>query len=351
MVEHRQLGRGQQALRYRQSIVRFHTSFTHNRKAASNRGLFHYDRLRMRSLCIFVAIGLMLPSSSKDPRSNAPAKYSTSSKIMPAKDGDTPFSVVDNGRFYVDPEYRIDSGKAVDLIIEEHILSEIRTDRECCSSKITVKGRIDGKVGWTATKEANRGEMFERFYRTVSAGCCGARTRYAYFDPLSGAEAFIATEPLASLAVVGSYNLTRYLALNEASEADEPYVLQIQYGPQSGSLQTVYLTATASDITTFPITVRFLKDGKFENSTITSQEGIYPREFTLFPHNYPTNRQTSIADITNISFVITVGNRGTVQIPVSSDRLNLKAATAPSGFHLTDTIPDGFAPRLKAMKR
>lgn len=264
------------------------------------------------------------------------------------KDGGTTFPVVDNGIFYVLRDYRIDNEKIVDLALEEHIVTEVRTDRECCSAQITVKGFIDGKPVWTARKKASRGEMFDRFYRTATPGCCGTATRYAYFDPLTGTQGFIATEPLVSLGMVGTYALSRYLALNRLSEpGDEQFGIQIRYGPQSGPSQITYLTVDGQDSATYSVTVQYLKDGKLENSTLSYQGGTYPRDFTRFPPNYPSNTEASADDLTGFSFVLNVEDRKPIKIPVVKDRLDLKSVSLPKGFRLSDTIPTGFAEWLE----
>ena len=156
----------------------------------------------------------------------------------------------------------------------------------------------------TATSTVSfSGEMFGRFYRATKPGCCGSATHYSYFDPLTGNQSFIATEPLASLGVVGDVGCDRYLALNRISEpGDEQFVLQIQYGPQSGPTQTTYLIRSGQETATSSTAVQYLRAGRLEDGSYRDQSGAYPREFTLFPPGYPSNKSTSPDDITGFSF-------------------------------------------------
>jgi hypothetical protein len=267
-------------------------------------------------------------------------------------EGAVHFPIVDNGRFYVAPQYRIENQNSVNLTVEEHIVTQVRSDQECCSAEITAKGSIDGKPKWTIQKKASHAEMFDRFYRTVTFGCCGATTRYAYFDPLTGNQSFIASEPIASLVLVGSYGLSRYLALNRLSEpGDEQFVLEIQYGPQSGPSQTTYLVFPGEDEAHDQVTVEYLKDGKLERSTYSDQGGTYPNDFTLAPPGYPSSTHTSPDDITGFFFVLNVANKPPIKIPVVKDHLDLANTTLPKGFQIIQTVPADLKQYLEDMHK
>jgi hypothetical protein len=190
--------------------------------------------------------------------------------------------------------------------------------------------------------------MFDRFYRTVTPGCCGSATRYAYFDPITGNQSFIATEPIAALEVVGTYRFSRYLALNTLSgPGDNQFAVQIQYGPQSGPTQIAYLTFAGEDMAAASIKVQYFRDGKLENSTVSDQEGTFPRDFTLFPPGYPSNRNVSADDISAFSFVLSVEGLPTIKIPVVKDHLDFSGAILPKGFHISETAPADFAKELQ----
>jgi hypothetical protein len=264
------------------------------------------------------------------------------------RDGRHLVSVVDNGRFYVLPEYTLDDQKTAKLTLEEHTVTQVRTDQECCSAEITARGSINDKPAWTLRKKASRAEIFGRFYRTVTPGCCGSATRYAYFDPITGNQSFIATEPIAALEVVGTYRFSRYLALNTLSgPGDNQFAVQIQYGPQSGPTQVAYLTFAGEDIAAATIKVQYFRDGKLENSTVSDQEGTYPIDFTLFPPGYPSNRNVSADDISAFSFVLSVEGQPTIRIPVVKDHLDFSSAVLPKGFQISETVPAEFAKELQ----
>jgi hypothetical protein len=274
------------------------------------------------------------------------------STITTGHDGEATFPVVDNARFYVVPNYRLDDQKTVNLTLTEHIVTHVRTDRECCEAEITVSGSIDGRTAWTARKIASSAEMFDRFYRTVTPGCCAASTRYAYFDPLTGNQSFIATEPIASLSLVGlnnSLNYSRYLVLNRISEpGDEQLVLQIQYGPQSGPSQIAYLIHPGQDTAAVSTSVHYLRDGKLKDANSSDREGTFPLNFTLFPPRYPANGNTSPDQITGFSFVLNLES-DIVKIPVIKDHLDFNHATLPRDFKISDKLPDDSAKYLQEM--
>jgi hypothetical protein len=274
------------------------------------------------------------------------------STITTGHDGEATFPVVDNARFYVVPDYRLDDQKTVNLTLTEHIVTQVRTDQECCSAEITVSGSISGRTAWTVRKKAYSAEIFDRFYRTVTPGCCGSATRYAYFDPLTGNQSFIATEPIASLSLVGlnnSLNYSRYLVLNRISEpGDEQLVLQIQYGPQSGPSQIAYLLHPGEDTAMASASVQYLKDGKLKGANIPDREDTFPLDFMLFPPGYPANGNTSPDQITGFSFVLNLGS-DVVKIPVIKDHLDFNHATLPKGFQVSEKLPPDSVKYLHEM--
>jgi hypothetical protein len=283
----------------------------------------------------------------------APAPNQTAiSTISIGHEGEATFPVVDNARFYIIPDYMGNDKKTVNLTLTEHIVTHVRTDRECCEAEISVSGSIDGRDVWTARKKASHAEMFDRFYRTITPGCCGSATRYAYFDPLTGNQSFIATEPIASLSLVGlnnSLSYSRYLVLNRISEpGDEQLVIQIQYGPQSGPSQVAYLIHPGQDTAVVSTSVHYFKDGKLTKANTLDQEGIFPSDFTLFPPGYPLNGNTSPDQITGFSFVLNLEN-DVVKIPVVKDGLDFNHATLPGGFQVSEKVPADSAKYLQEM--
>jgi hypothetical protein len=283
----------------------------------------------------------------------APApNHTTTSTVTVGRDGDLQFPVVDNGRFYVVPEYRVDDQKTVTLALEEHTVTQIRTDQECCSAEIIVKGTINDKPTWTLRKKASDAEMFGRFYRTITQGCCGSATRYSYFDPLTGNRSYMATEPIASLNVVGRYELSRYLVLNRISEhGDDKFVLQIQYGPQSGPTQIAFLSCPGQDIAPLRTTVEYLRNGKIEGSTMSGQSGIFPIDFTLFPPGYPSNTDAKSDDISAFSFVLKIEGQQPIRIPVVKDHLDFGSVVLPKDFHISEAVPTDYAAYLEEMRK
>jgi hypothetical protein len=309
----------------------------------------------------FVPLLLLLTLSGchkPQPSDQPPAATQTAiSTITTGHDGESTFPVVDNARFYVVPDYQLNSEKNVTLTLTEHIVTQVRTDRECCFAEINLSGAIDGRTVWTTRKKAFEGEMFGRFYRAIKPGCCGSATHYSYFDPLTGNQAFIATEPIASVGVVGDVDCDRYLALNRISEpGDDQFVLQIQYGPQSGPTQTIYLIHPGQDTAMSSTSVQYLQKGKLEDAYYRGQEGTYTRDFTLFPPGYPSNRNTSPDDITGFSFLLNVENSSdensheSLKIPVIKDHLDFDHASLPKGFLLTNTLPADEAKYLEYIR-
>jgi hypothetical protein len=307
----------------------------------------------MRLACTLPIFLTILGCNKSEHKTPAPTSGHTSASTVTAgREGDAQFPVVDNGRFYVVPEYHIDQQKTVNLTLEEHIVTQVRTDQECCSAEITVKGTIDDKPTWTLKKKASRAEMFDRLYRTVTPGCCGSATHYTYFDPLTGNQSFIATEPIATLDVAGRYDLSRYLALNRISEpGDDELLLQIQYGPQSGPTQIVFLVCPGQDIATLHTTMEYLRNGKIEASTVSDQSGTFPRDYTLFPPGYPSNPPATANDISGFSFLLKVEGQPTTNIPVAKDHLDFSRAVLPKGCHLSQTVPTQYAAYLEEISK
>lgn len=305
----------------------------------------------MRQVCLLAIFLTLVGCHPREQRLTKPiSSLTTTSTVTVGREGEAQFPVVDNGRFYVISEYRLDDDKMLGVRLEEHTVTQVRTDRECCSAEITVKGSIDDQPRWTLKKKASYGEMFDRFYRTVTPGCCGTATRYSYFDPLTGHQSFVATEPIAALAVVGSYELSRYLALNRISEpGDDNFVLQIQYGSQSGPTQILFLSFPGEDIGNSSITLEYLQKGKREKSILANQDGTFPREFALFPRDYPSNLRGTTNDITGFSFLLKIGTQPVINIPVVKDHLEFSSAVLPKNFHLSETIPPKYATYLKAI--
>ncbi len=308
----------------------------------------------MRLACTLAIFLTILGCNRGEHKNPAPSPgHTTTSSVTVGREEDAQFPVVDNGRFYVVPDYRLDSDKAVNLTLEEHIVTQVRTDRECCSAEITVKGTINDKPTWTLHKKASEAAMFDRFYRTVTSGCCGSATRYAYFDPLTGNQSFLATEPIAYLSVVGKYDLSRYLSLNRISEpGDDEFVLQIQYGPQSGPTQNKFLICAGQDIAMLSTSVKYLRNGKTEPSTSSSdQSGAFPREYMLFPPGYPSNTKATVNDISRFSFLLEVEGQPPINIPVAKDHLDFNSAALPQGCHLSETVPPDDASYFEDMRK
>jgi hypothetical protein len=306
----------------------------------------------MRPACLLAIFLAIVGCHKGEPKNPAPTPgQTTTSTVTIGKDGDAQFPVVDNGRFYVVPDYHLDSDKAVNLTLEEHIVTQVRTDRECCSAEITAKGAINDKPTWTMRKKASEAGMFDRFYRTVTYGCCGSATRYAYFDPLTGNQSFIATEPIASLGVAnGGYELSRYLALNRINEpGDDELVLQIQYGTQSAPSLVLFLVCPGQDIATLSTTVEYLRDGKREGSTTSGQDGIFPRDYTLFPPGYPSNPPATANDISGFSFLLKIEGQPPIKFPVVKDRLDFSQAALPKGCHISLPVPPHYSAYLRDM--
>jgi hypothetical protein len=303
----------------------------------------------VRSLLVPAALIAILGCSARSKTSSnlTPPKFATTSTITTGKDGDAVFPVVDNGRFYVDPEYRTADGQTIKLTIQEHIVTHVRTDRECCEARVTASGFINDKPAWTLAKADDEAEMDDPFYRTVRHGCCAASTRYSYFDPLTGRQAFIATEPIAHIEVV-SYpptDLDRFVVLNRISEpGDDEFALQIQYGPQSGPSQVVFLTHSGQDAAGSSVSLRFLS--KVE--VVQTSSGL-PTMLTIFPPGYPDRRVASTQDISGFLVVLTVEGYPSIQIPVVKDRLDLEHTPLPKGFRISDTVPADDAAYFKDM--
>ncbi|RSL15229.1 hypothetical protein EDE15_0711 [Edaphobacter aggregans] len=307
----------------------------------------------MKFICLFSLLLSALGCNNRITSAHVlSSNHATTSTVSTGKEGDAVFPVVDNGKFYVLPDYHADDEKAVNLTLTEHIVTQVRTDQECCSSEITLTESINDKPTWILKKKATRADMFDRFYRTVSPGCCGSATRYAYFDLLTGNQSYIATEPIASLGLVGSFTLSRYLALNRLSEpGDELFVLQIQYGPQSGPSQIAYLTRSGEDIAADSTTVQYFKDGKLEPSTISGQDGTFPIDFILFPPGYPSNTHVSKDDINGLSFVLNVEGSHLIKIPLIKDHLDFSHAVLPKGFQISEALPAGFEKYLQEIRQ
>lgn len=295
-------------------------------------------------LLVLIPLGC---SARKSGSHAALPRYETTSSIIIGRDRAAVFPIVDNGRFYVDNEYQTDGGPK-NLIIEEHIITDVRSDRECCEAQVTAKGIVDDKPVWTLTKRDDEAEMYGRFYRTVRHGCCGSATRYSYFDPLTGRLALIATEPLASIEVVSSsnaYSLDRYVALNRVSEpGDDQFVLQVQYGSQSGPSQVAFLTYPGRDAAPSSAIVKLF-----------SREGVAPGQsnpsddLTLFPPGYPSQGTASTKNISGFDIVITISGIPPVWISVSNDHVDFEHANFPRGFKISSAAPAKDAAYLKQM--
>jgi hypothetical protein len=336
-----------------------------SKKAALDLGFFYFkstfcyvEFYQVRPYMRFVPLLLLLTlSDCHKPQQLNPQPTATEtavSTITTNHEGDATFPVVDNARFYVVSDYQFTSEKNVTLILTEHIITQIRTDRECCSAEINLSGAIDGKTIWTTYKQPSSGEMFGRFYRAAKPGCCGSTTHYSYFDPLTGNQAFIATDPIAWLSLAGrtaaeSVNYNRYLALNRISEpGDDEFVLQIQYGPQSGPTQIEYIIHSGPDTAMSSTSVQYLEAGKFEDAYYQDREHIYPREYTLFPPGYSSRASSSPDEITGFFFLLHVdGTEEPIKIPVIKDHLDFDHATLPKDFRLTNALPAGSAKYLE----
>jgi hypothetical protein len=294
-----------------------------------------------------IPLGCSSHKSRNGPATSTLPKYETTSTITTGRDGDAVFPVVDNGRFYVVSDYGTDQA-ARELTIQEHIVTDVRTDRECCEARITANGFINDKPVWTLTKKDDEAEMYGRFYRTVRHGCCGSATRDSYFDPLTGRLAFIATESLASIEVVSSsnaYSLDRYVALNRISEpGDDQFVLQIQYGPQSGPSQVAFLTYPGQDAAPSSTKLQLLSHEKLAPGQPNPSDDL-----TLFPPDYPSQRAASTESISGFSISLTVSGFPPVQIPVVKDRVDFQHLSLPKGFRISDLVPAEDAEYLRQM--
>ena len=298
-------------------------------------------------LLVLIPLGCSSHKSRNGPATSTLPKYETTSTIATGRDGDAVFPVVDNGRFYVVSDYGTDQ-EARELTIQEHIVTDVRTDRECCEARITANGFINDKPVWTLTKKDDEAEMYGRFYRTVRHGCCGSATRDSYFDPLTGRLAFIAPESLASIEVVSSsnaYSLDRYVALNRISEpGDDQFVLQIQYGPQSGPSQVAFLTYPGQDAAVSTTSMRLLRKAK-----VAPGRSDVPDYLDLFPQGYPSQRTASAEDISGFSISLTVSGFPPIVIPVAQDHVDFKHAVFPKGFRFGDLVPAEDAAYLQQM--
>ena len=298
------------------------------------------------ALWLLVLIPLGCTSHKRSSQTVAP-KHQTSSNITIGRDGETSFPIVDNGRFYVVPEYQTDGG-AETLTIQEHLVTQVRSDRECCEAQVTANGFINDKPVWTLTKKNDEAGMYARFYRTVRHGCCGSATRYSYFDPLTGRQAFIATQDPASIDVVSSsnaYSLSRYVVLNRVSEpGDDQFVLQIQYGPQSGPTQMVFLTYPGQDAAVSSTSMRLIRKEKLAPGQRDVAEYL-----ELFPPGYPAQRNASAQDISGFTIRLTVEGFPAINIPVAKDHVDFEHATLPKGFRFAATVPAEDAEYFKQM--
>jgi hypothetical protein len=290
-----------------------------------------------RAVWVFLLIPLGCSSHKNTSTSPSRPKHETSSTITIGHEDDAVFPVVDNGRFYVNREYQTDEGSK-NLTIQEHIITQVRTDRECCEAQVSASGIIDDKPVWTLTKKDDEAEMYDRFYRTVRHGCCGSATRYSYFDPLTGQQAFIATQDLASIDVVSSpntYSLDRYIALNRISEpGDDLFVLQIQYGPQSGPTQVVFLTYPGQDAAVSDTSMRLVRKAK-----LAPGQRDVPEYLDLFPPGYPARRTASVQDISGFSISLRVEGFPAINIPVANDHVDFEHTALPKGFRFSNTVP------------
>lgn len=251
---------------------------------------------------------------------------------------------LESSRYLFARVYRPDSSRAVVLHETSRQNCCIRGERDTWGT-FTIEAWPDSAVGrkplWTATVDADEGEIWGAFYRTATLGCCDSPDQLVFFDLLSGGPAFFATSPrqdehrthnLPSLRDAESREV-RYIAFQE-SDAIRPSqrltlprsaVGILQYGPSRGASRRVALQRTSGNGQEYFLTdVQFVVNGKAQSAG----------EATLFPLKQGIRSPTFSGVAIRLRVTTYDAPVFAITIPIDGDSLVLRAATVPKGFVL-----------------
>ena len=227
-------------------------------------------------------------------------------------------------------------------------------DQDCCvqaerdtRSTITLEGwpaiaDASRRPAWTASFDADVGEMWPPFYRAVLGGCCDASSAEMYVSPRTGRVIFVNSDPPGStsdgLPRVYAHNtgVPRFAAFQDRyidtpipeAKADRRIVGILQYGPGAGPPSRFFLSVPSGDGQDYRIAkIRFAVVGQ-------------PRGEDAIIEVPSRNGQADAAAFSGFEIVLAFDNpvedkQSIVSVPVSSDRVQYTHLAAPTGWFLT----------------
>jgi len=229
------------------------------------------------------------------------------------------------------------AGNSHDILLAEEVTSKGCLHSEGLESTVRVTAWIDparseSRPAWTASAKGEVGEVEGDFYRVTAHGCCDVEDAYSYFSLLTGRLVAVSSRPILSVEAPNTPFRRVFGVLDESSAVPlAPPVMAanaaafVWYGPRIGPGSRVAIVPEDSSYYRLAA-MRFIsRDLKPDES-----------DLTLWSHN----QEKTPDALSDFSLVIDLAEESGderllhVEIPVSRDRLDLKAAVVPKGVQL-----------------